>query len=502
MKREAGILLSVSSLPSRFGIGCFSEEAYRFVDFLADSGQSVWQILPLGPTGYGDSPYQSFSSFAGNPYFISLEGLVEEGLLTEEECEAVDFGEDPLRVDYGKLYRGRMPLLRLAYERRKAKGEDPHQADFEKREAWWLEEYALFMAIKESLGGAPLSEWEEPLRLRDGGGLKEARARLCDEIGFQKFLQSKFYAQWAALKRYANERGIRIVGDLPIYVSADSADVWLNPALFQLDAACRPVRVAGCPPDEFSSDGQLWGNPIYRWEEHEREGYAWWIRRLRHAFSLYDVVRIDHFRGFDSYYSIPHDAPSAREGRWERGPGMDLFRAVGNALGRREGIAEDLGYMTDSVRTLVRESGYAGMKILQFGFDTADVAYENEYLPHLYGENSVAYTGTHDNPTLWSWVEERTEAEIFYLRTYLWDFYTPKERLWESLIALLYRSPSRLCVLPMQDLLGLDDRSRMNRPATTDGNWCWRMRGEDLSGEVAERLRQWTTLGGRLPQSK
>ena len=500
MKREAGILLSVSSLPSPYGIGCFSEEAYRFVDFLVTAGQSVWQILPLGPTGYGDSPYQSFSSFAGNPYFISLDGLVAEGLLTHEECETLDFGDDPTRVDYGKLYFSRMSLWRLSYERWKAAGKDSRQVAFEEKEAWWLEEYALFMAIKSSLGGAPLAEWDKPLRLRDEKALRDARQKLGDEIGFQKFLQGKFYAQWEALKRYAGEKGIRIIGDIPIYVSADSADVWQNPELFQLDEECRPVRVAGCPPDEFSPSGQLWGNPLYRWEEHRRTGYAWWIRRLSYAFSLYDVVRIDHFRGFDSYYSIPSGALDATDGEWEQGPGMDLFRAVEEALGHREGIAEDLGYMTDSVRALVRESGYAGMKILQFGFDTADGSYENEYLPHRYGENSVAYTGTHDNPTLCSWLAQRTEAELFHLRTYLWDFYTPKGRLWESMIALLFRSPSRLCLLPMQDILGLDDRSRMNRPATTGGNWSWRMREDELSGELAERIRRWTALGGRLPK--
>ena len=498
MKRESGILLSVSSLPSRYGIGCFSEEAYRFVDFLSEAGQSVWQILPLGPTGYGDSPYQAFSSYAGNPYFISLEALVEEGLLTKEECESADFGYDVERVDYGKLYRARFPLLRLAYERSRGR-EDPRQTAFEEQASGWLEEYALFMAIKESLGGVPLSSWDAPLRLREEAALQEARARLGEEIGFQKFLQGRFYSQWERLKRYAAEKGIRIIGDLPIYVSADSADVWLAPELFQLDADGCPTAVAGCPPDEFSPEGQRWGNPLYRWDEHERTDYAWWIDRLSHAFSLYDAVRIDHFRGFDSYYSIPSDAPNAKEGRWEEGPSMKLFHAVEEALGKREGIAEDLGYMTDSVRHLVRDSGFAGMKILQFGFDTADREFKNEYLPHDYRKNSVAYTGTHDNPTLRSWLRERNEAELFHIRTYLWDFYTPKERLWESLIALLERSPSRLCILPMQDCLGLDDRSRMNRPATAEGNWAWRMRGEDLSDEVAGRIRQWTSLGGRLP---
>ncbi|MBQ2999744.1 MAG: 4-alpha-glucanotransferase [Clostridia bacterium] len=469
MKREAGILLPVSALPSRYGIGGFDRAAYEFVDFLREAGQSVWQILPLGPTGYGDSPYQSPSAFAGNPYFISLERLCEDGLLSEEECREADCTSDDGGVDYGDLYEKRNRLLRKAFSRSRQSAE---QLRFEEAHRAWLEDYALFMARRIASDGVPSAE----------------------EMAYHRFLQFRFFEDLGALRRYANGKGIRIVGDLPIYVSLDSADVCFSPELFELNANGVPTAVAGCPPDGFAPKGQLWGNPLYDWQEHERTGYAWWIARLSHAFSMVDAVRIDHFRGFDSYYAIPYGAPDATQGEWRRGPGMSLFRAVREALGEREIIAEDLGFITDSVRALVRESGFAGMKILQFGFDG-----EEEHLPHRYGENSVAFTGTHDNPTLCEWIEAHSEGEIARIRESLWDFFTPRERLYEVLIASLMRSPSRLAIVPMQDYLGLGAEGRMNRPASLGNNWRWRMTRAQMSGELAEKIFRLTRIGGRLP---
>ncbi len=499
MKRESGILLPITSLPSPYGIGCLSQEAYRFVDFLGDAGQSVWQILPTGHTGYGDSPYQAFSSFALNPYLIDLQALIDEGLLTEAECRAADLGGRAGAVDYGAQYARRYPLLRLAYERSLAHT-DPHpdRLAFEREQAAWLDDYALFMAIKDRKGGSPLWEWEESLRLRRPDALSEAERTLSHEVGFWRFVQYRARRMWDSLKAYAERRGIRIVGDLPIYVSADSADVWTQPTLFCLDEAGMPTAVAGCPPDGFTPEGQLWGNPLYRWEEHRRTGFAFWIARLSYAFSLFDVVRIDHFRGFDSYYSIPYGAKNAVGGHWEKGPGMELFRAVENALGKREVIAEDLGYMTDSVRRLVKDSGFAGMKLLQFGIDPADEGFANEYLPHTYPENSVAYPGTHDNPTLRAWLDGLSADEKAMLRDYLWDHHTPDGELCDSLLALLMRSPSRLCIIPLQDLWGLDDSARINRPSTLGGNWTWRMPPDALTDATAWKLRRLTAIGGRL----
>ena len=334
MKRASGILLSISSIPSRYGIGTFSKEAYRFVDYLKESGQSYWQILPLGHTGYGDSPYQSFSTFAGNPYFIDLETLIEEGVLTKEECDACDFGDDPKSVDYGKIYQERFPLLRKAYERSEIY-KNPKFQEFVRENACWLDDYALFMAVKNCFGGIPWNEWAEDIRLRWGFALDYYREKYYYEIEFYKFLQFKFMEQWVKLKEYANKNGILIVGDLPIYVAFDSADAWASPQLFQFGSDHLPSAVAGCPPDAFSATGQLWGNPLYRWDYHKNTVYDWWTKRMAHCYKLYDVVRIDHFRGFDEYYSIPYGAETAMQGHWEKGPGMDLFRTLERNLGRR-----------------------------------------------------------------------------------------------------------------------------------------------------------------------
>lgn len=499
MNRAGGILLSITSLPSKYGIGCFSQSAYDFVDWLREAGQTYWQILPLGPTSYGDSPYQSFSTFAGNPYFISLEELTEEGVLTKEECEAADFGDRPDDVDYEKMYKARYPLLRKAYERSKISENQDYQR-FVSDNQWWLGDYALFMAVKDRFDGAPWTEWAQDIRLRWGNAMDYYRRELYFDIEFQQYLQYTFYKQWMKLKAYANEKGIFLIGDIPIYVAMDSADTWAHPELFQLDENNVPLAVAGCPPDGFSATGQLWGNPLYRWEYHGNTGYKWWISRLEYCFRLYDVVRIDHFRGFDEYYSIPYGAESAVDGHWEKGPGMALFSRVEEALGRREVIAEDLGYVTDSVRKLVRDSGFPGMKVLEFAFDSRDSGCANDYLPHNYEANCVAYTGTHDNETIRGWFDSITKEEQQLAREYLCDSRTPKRELNWSFISLIMRSTAKVCIIPMQDYLGYGNECRMNKPSTVGINWKWRLTEEELTGELKERLYETARRYGRLPR--
>ena len=497
MNRAAGILLSVSSLPGRFGIGCFSKSAYDFVDWLKEAGQTYWQILPLGPTSYGDSPYQSFSTFAGNPYFISLDELIEEGVLTEKECKNADFGKKADDIDYEKIYKKRYPLLRKAYERSRV-SENPDYVRFVEENRWWLSDYALFMAVKDRFEGAPWTEWAEDIRLRWQNAMDYYRRELYYDIEFQQYLQYKFFSQWRRLKAYANEKGIRIIGDIPIYVAMDSADAWAHPELFQLDENNVPTAVAGCPPDGFSADGQLWGNPLYRWDYHQNTGYGWWMSRMWYCFQLYDVVRIDHFRGFDEYYSIPFGAENAKDGHWEKGPGIDLFRCMEQRLGRHQVIAEDLGYVTDSVRKLVRESGFPGMKVLEFAFDSRDSGSANDYLPHNYIENSVAYTGTHDNETITGWFKSITKEERQMARDYLCDQHTPAKELYKSFIALVMRSNSRMCIVPMQDYMGLDNRCRMNQPSTLGKNWKWRLVKGELSEELKEEILAVTKRYGRM----
>lgn len=495
MKRSAGILLSVSSLPSKYGIGCFSESAYKFVDWLKAAGQSYWQILPLGPTSYGDSPYQSFSTFAGNPYFISLEEFVKDGLLTEEECESVDWGENSEKVNYEKLYEARYPLLRKAFERSGIEGSAEFITFCQKNE--WVEDYALFMALKDKFEGATWSEWDREIRLRDVAAMEKYNRELLGEITFYKFLQYQFYLQWTKLKEYANNNGIQIIGDIPIYVAFDSADTWANPELFQLDENNVPKAVAGCPPDGFAADGQLWGNPLYDWDLHKETGYQWWIQRLAHCFKLYDVVRIDHFRGFDEYFSIPYGDETAKNGHWEKGPGIELFRAVEKELGKKDVIAEDLGFVTDSVRQLVKDSGFPNMKVLEFAFDSRDTGSRNDYLPHNYTENCVAYTGTHDNQTIQSWFSTIEEQEREMAREYLCDKYTPEEELYLAFICLIMRSRANVCMIPMQDYLGLNDNSRMNKPSTVGENWRWRLKETDLSDTLCGEIYRIAETYGR-----
>ncbi len=494
MKRSAGILLPVFSLPSPYGIGCFDRTAYRFTDWLKEAGQSWWQILPLGHTSYGDSPYQSFSAFAGNPYFIDPDTLAEEGLVTRSDCSSAGLESAGNRVDYSLQYKKRYPLLRKAYEN-SAGRQSPDFDTFCGRNPW-LEDYALFMALKAQYGGAAWNTWDEDLRLRKPSALDKARRELAQEMDFHRFIQYQFEKQWNALKAHAAESGIGIIGDIPIYTAYDSADTWAHPELFCLNRDGIPTAVAGCPPDDFSAEGQLWGNPLYNWEKHRETDFAWWIERMAHCFRLYDAVRIDHFRGFDEYYAIPYGAHTAENGRWEKGPGMALFRAVEKALGKHEVIAEDLGFMTESVRQLVKDSGFPNMKVLEFAFDTRDAS-GSDHFPHHYSENCTAYTGTHDNQTIVSWYKTISPAEREKARTYLCDHCTPDEKLGEGFIGLLMRSAANLCVIPMQDWLGLDDSSRINTPSTLGNNWQWRMTDADMNRPLCERIRKMTKLFDR-----
>ena len=494
--RSSGILLSVTSLPSRYGIGCFSKAAYDFVDDLAGAGQTYWQILPLGPTSYGDSPYQTFSTIAGNPYLISLEDLIEEGVLTAQECDAVDFGTDPERVDYGKMSENRLTLLRKAYERSDI-SRNPDYRKFAEENRDWLPDYALFMALKKHFNNAAWTQWPQDIRLRWGFALDYYRRELYFEIEFQQYLQFVFFSQWKKLKDYANEKGIKIIGDIPIYVAQDGVDRWTHAELFQVDEENNLSAVAGCPPDSFSADGQIWGNPLYRWDYHRATGYDWWINRLYHTFRLYDAVRLDHFRGFDEFFSVPVDAKSALEGHWEKGPGMELFETLRWRLGEQELIVEDLGLMTDSVRKLVKDSGFPNMKVLQFAFDPDDIGAANDYLPHNYDRNCVVYTGTHDNETAAGWLARLTEKEMKQIRDYICDHETPDEKLYLRIIAEAMKSSANICIIPAQDYLGLGNDARMNQPSTLSSNWSWRMKEGALTQELKETILTLTKRYGR-----
>ena len=488
--RESGILMPVSSLPGPYGIGCFGAEALKFVDFLAAAGQHIWQLLPLSPTGYGDSPYQSCSAFAGNPYFIDLDALKADGLLTAAQLKAEKWGDDPLSVDYGTLYTSRYKVLRTAYAawREKYAGlhgcahyyPDDYYA-FALANDSWLNDYALYMALKTANGMKSWTEWPREYRLRDAAALAKFAAEQEEEIGFWKFLQYEFATQWKKVKDYANAKGVKILGDIPIYVSADSVDAWVGGELFELDAQGGFARVAGCPPDYFSADGQLWGNPLYNWPYHKQTGYAWWIRRVRHALGIYDLLRIDHFRGFDTYWAIPAGSSTACTGKWEIGPRMDLFHALEAALGKLPIIAEDLGELFPSVRELLADSTFPGMKVLQFAFGGGD----NEYLPHNHVKNSVVYPGTHDNTTLTDWWENAaTGKEKANVAADL--HLTPCKPTAKEVaavkpdaarIALLRAalgSVADRAIIPMPDWLGLGAEAHLNTPGKLGGNWTWR----------------------------
>ena len=497
MSRAAGILLPITSLPSKYGIGCFSKEAYAFVDWLRDAGQTFWQILPIHPTSFGDSPYQSFSTFAGNPYFISLEALINEGVLTQEECDSMDFGNDDADVDYEDIYQNRYILLTMAYERSNI-SENPEYQQFLRENRWWLDDYALFMALKNYFRGQCWYQWPQDVRMRLDYSMDYYREKLYFDIEFQMYMQFKFFQQYRALKQYANERNIQIIGDIPIYVAMDSADTWAHPELFQLDENNMPTAVAGCPPDGFSATGQLWGNPLYRWDYHRQTGYQWWLSRLWYVYQLYDVTRIDHFRGFDEYYSIPYGDNTAVNGHWEKGPGIDLFRCAQHHLGWHPVIAEDLGYVTDSVRALVRDSGFPGMKVLEFAFDSRDSGSASDYLPHNYPENSVVYTGTHDNETVSGWFQSVSREDLTLARQYLCDNYTPEKELYRPFLALALGSVAKWCIVPLQDYLGLDNDCRINKPSTIGSNWRWRVTQEQLSEALKKDILAQTLRFGRM----
>ncbi len=490
--RASGILLPVSSIPSAYGIGSFSKEAYEFVDFLEKAGQSCWQILPLGPTGYGDSPYQSFSTFAGNPYYIDFEELIEEGLLTKEQCEECDWGGSEAYVDYEKIYKSRFRVLKEAFDNSRLEDNEDFQA-FVAENAFWLSDYSLYMAVKDSYKGKSWSEWDGDIRLRKPEAIEKYAEKLKEEILFYEFQQYLFDTQWRKLKKYANDKGVKIIGDIPIYVALDSADTWANPELFQLDENRRPTGVAGCPPDAFSATGQLWGNPLYKWDYHKETEYAWWIQRISYCYKLYDVVRIDHFRGFDEYYNIPFGDTTAEFGRWEKGPGYDLFKVMKKKIGNKPVIAEDLGFLTPTVNQLLKKSSYPGMKVLQFAFDSRE---ESDYLPHNYTANSVVYTGTHDNDTTVGWYQTISRRDRSFARKYL-NIKTGRELEWNFIRAAL-GSVSDTAVIPMQDYLGLGSEARINVPSTLGTNWKWRMTKGQIPEGLAEKIYDLCKLYGRV----
>ncbi len=495
--RESGILLPVFSLPSKFGIGSFSREAYEFVDFLYGAAQGFWQILPVGPTGYGNSPYQPFSAFAGNPYFISLETLIEEGLLTWDECNSADFGKDETKVDYGALYANRDALLRKAYERFIESGKETEELKkFTGREKEWLKDYALFTSIKKKMNGAPWYEWEDDLKKRNAAALKKMEKELKDDIDFVYFQQYEFDRQWHKLRKYANDRNVKIIGDLPFYVSLDSVDCWSNPDVFLMDKDLNPKVVAGCAPDAFSRTGQLWGNPIYDWKALDKSGYKWWVKRIKRNYDFYDVIRIDHFHGFCEYYAVPYGDKTAENGKLCKGPGMSLFNALKAEIGDLRIIAEDLGTNTPENEALIRESGFPGMKVLQYGFTSWDSYYVN----HRHVNNCVVYTGTHDNTPTRAWVEEINEGERDFCRRYINSMTSDYGQLTWDIIREAFRSVADLIIIPLQDYLCFGREARINTPGTSEGNWEWRLRPNFLSQDLKNSIKGLTELYSRVPK--
>lgn len=483
--------MHISSLPSAHGIGTLGKAARQFADFLARAGQTYWQVLPMNPTGFGDSPYQALSTFAGNHYFIDLDTLVEEGLLREQEARSVSWGENPARVDFERLYHQRLSVLRMAYIRFIG---SPNRdfVRFVDAERDWLREYALFMALKEQNGGAEWTEWAHG---HNAQALREAAKDLKYEITFHYFLQYEFYRQWKRLREYCAGLGIRLIGDVPIYVPLDSADVWANPGLFQLDENLTPTAVAGCPPDQFNADGQLWGNPLYNWRAMADSGYEWWLRRLRAAARMYDVVRLDHFRGFESYWAVPYGAPNAREGEWLPGPGMDFIKTLQEKLPELSFIAEDLGFLTPAVLELREQSGFPGMKVLEFAFEPGE---PSAYLPHKYDSRCVCYTGTHDNAPLLQWYDESSAQSRELARRYL--ALSEDEGIAWGVIRGGMGSVAELFIAQMQDYLRPALSARMNEPGVVnERNWRWRLEPDALRPELAERIRVMTGLYGRLP---
>jgi 4-alpha-glucanotransferase len=468
--RAAGILMPIFSLPSPYGCGTLGKEAFEFVDFCKACGSKYWQVLPVGPTSFGDSPYQGFSAFAGNPYFIDLGELVKKGLLDEKELREINWGTNPEYVDYGKMYENRYAVLRKAYEKDAAYKESPEYAKFIKDSKFWINDYALFMACKNHFEGRSWQQWDEDISLRSRGAVAKYTKLLADAVEFQKWMQFTFFEQWHSLKDYANSKGIEIIGDIPLYVSLDSADCWSHRECFEIEGT-KPVKVAGCPPDAFSEDGQLWGNPIYKWDYIKETGFKWWKERMRANAALYDVIRIDHFIGIVNYWSIPAKAKTAKKGRWVKGPGIELTKAIEESIGEAKIIAEDLGVVTQPVRDLMAECGYPGMKIIEFACDGDS---SNEYLPHNYkSANAIVYAGTHDNETLAGWLKNRQRWQFDWMKGYFGIL--KDEELHNQIIRKMYESTANVVILQMQDILGLDNHARINEPATCGSNWQWRM---------------------------
>lgn len=484
--RAAGVLLHISSLPSKYGIGSFGKEAYKFVDFLRKTKQTYWQILPIGPTSYGDSPYQSFSSNALNPYFIDLDILVEEGLI--KTSDIIDSTSNH-KVDYGKLYEERYLVLKKAYEN--FNFQDHLFQNFLKEHSWWVNDYALFMAIKKSFNDVSLIKWPSKVRNRDYQTIEKLKEEHSEEIKFQLFMQYKAYQQYFKLKAYANQSGIKIFGDIPIYVSYDSSDVWVNPEYFQLDKDNKPTHVAGVPPDNFSADGQLWGNPLYNWEKLEEQDFSWWIKRIKAQAHLFDTLRIDHFIGFVNYFSIPANDKTARNGTWKKAPGEKLFKLIKAKLGDLDIIAEDLGVITDEVVALLNKTKFPGMKLLQFAFDSRETS---NYLPHFYDQNTIAYTGTHDNETSKQWFNELPREDLNYALEYI------NSNLDDAVNALVketLKTVSKIAIIPMQDYLELGKEARMNRPSTLGGNWDWRLKENEITQEIIDKVTKYTKITSR-----
>ena len=494
MKRSSGILMAMSSLPSPYGIGTMGKAAYEFIDFLHAAGQKYWQLLPIGPTSYGDSPYASPSSFAGNPYLIDLDLLIKDKLLTAKDVKGIDWGSDPQAVDYGKIYNGRYPVLRKAF----ANGREKLAGDMAafRAENPWVENYALYMAVKGKFDNKCWVDWPDAsIRRRESAAVARYSEELKDEVDFWVFTQTVFFAQWEKLRAYAKEKGVLFIGDIPIYVAMDSADIWAEPQWFQLDGDYKPARVSGCPPDAFTADGQLWGNPLYDYDRMKADGFGWWIRRVGGAARLYDVIRIDHFRGFESFWSIPAGDKTARNGKWVKGPGMDLVGApITGWFSNIEFIAEDLGYMTPEVQKLLADSKLPGMKVLEFGFDAHG---ETNHLPHESSFNSCMYIGTHDNDTVLGWLKTLSRADKAFAQEYM--HITEDEGWVYGMIRTGMASPSNLFVMQMQDVLELDGFARMNTPGKPMGNWSWRMLPGAATKPIAARLKKYAQTYRRAP---
>lgn len=490
-KRACGVLMHISSLPGKTGIGTMGRSAYEFVDYLKSADQKYWQILPVCPTSYGDSPYQSFSTFAGNPYFIDFDFLAEQGFLQKSDYENVNWGGNEHYVDYGTLYIERHKIFSIIQKNFNKNIPDDFDS-FCAENSFWLDDYSLFMAIKDAHGGIAFDFWEEDIRCRKPEALESWKNKSAERMQYYKILQYFFFKQWYALKKYANEKGIQIIGDIPIYVAADSSDVWSNPSQFMLDGNYKPVEVAGCPPDGFSADGQLWGNPVYNWEYMKQTGYAWWKKRLEKSMAIYDIIRIDHFRGFDSFYCIPYGSTNAKVGVWRQGPGMDLFNSLREQFGEMPVIAEDLGFLTDSVKQLLKDSGFPGMKVLQFAFDSRETS---DYIPYRYTQNCVVYTGTHDNDTILGWTETASKNDVENAKEYL-RVKENRDVVKEMMIAAM-SSVANTCILTMQDLIGLGKEARMNIPSTVGNNWKWRALKEQFTEDARKFLAHFTHLYGR-----